>query len=166
MEKITNREQEIIFTNWTDKDFEGQWNKKIYKLTAGKSYYLPFYLAEHFANYLINREMMVKADEEYEKELIKRPNFDWDAQVKLRTGIESRIFGNLIEKQKMIDKCVTIIPIKEEDINIVRTKEIIIKEVVLKRDLRGKELKERFPSIDVQINNKALKESEKEEFEN
>ena len=58
MEKQTvDREQEIIFTNPTTEDFEGFWNKKVYRLKAGKAYYLPFYLAEHFAQGLVDREL-------------------------------------------------------------------------------------------------------------
>ena len=59
--KTIKRDQEIIFTNWTDEDFSHTYDmgyfggkdgkiwivrKRLYEFKAGKSYYIPFYLAE------------------------------------------------------------------------------------------------------------------------
>ena len=82
--RIIERDEEVIFHNWTDKDFTGVWidgphkvssspvsyspaKRKVYELTAGKSYYLPFYLAEKFA-----KEMGVPAKAEDDKIKLSR----------------------------------------------------------------------------------------------
>lgn len=57
-QKIIDREQEIVFTNFTDEAFECTWNgSRLYQFDSGKSYYLPFYLAETFATHLVDREL-------------------------------------------------------------------------------------------------------------
>ena len=131
MEKQTvERDQEIIFTNWTTKDFEGMWAKKIYKLAAGKAYYLPFYLAEHFAKHLVDRELN-----------------------------EKKLPTNHFSRQELIDKCVTILEVKPEDVGFIRPKEVPMKEVVLNRDERAKELKDKYGVEGMQVNQKALEQA-------
>lgn len=107
--QLIDREQEIIFTNFSDEDFDGRWNEsinhKVWRLKAGKSYYLPFYLAEHFAKHLVDRELDKK---------------------KLPT--------NHFSRQQLLDKCVTI-P-SNPDISMVQMKEVPVREVRLAAEER------------------------------
>lgn len=134
--KKISRDEEIIFTNWTDEDFDGVWDKKIYRMAAKKSFYLPFYLAEHFAKHLIDREL---------------------TKQKLSTSHFSR--------QGLLDKCISVMPKSEEDIAVIRPKEVKKEETLLKRDERVADLRERGINVDSQVNEKALKEAKEEEFE-
>lgn len=107
--QLIDREQEIIFTNFTDEDFEGRWNEAInhkkWTLKSGKSYYLPFYLAEHFAKHLVDRELDKK---------------------KLPT--------NHFTRQELMDKCVTIPA--NPDLSMVQMKEVPVREVRLAAEER------------------------------
>jgi len=47
----------MLFTNWTDEDFTYTWDGVEYDFKAGQSIYLQDYLAMHFANHLIDREL-------------------------------------------------------------------------------------------------------------
>ena len=141
--KVVTRDQQVVFTNWTEEDFEGTWDKQLYKFGAKKSYYLPFFLAEHFAKHLGNREI----------------NKTEAANRNVHVPI------NFSELQKMIDNCVEILPF-EEKIGVVVPERIPVKEVVLKRDVRNQEVTERFGEVGAQINKKALKQAEEsDEFE-
>ena len=160
--KIISRDQEIIFRNWTDEDFTGKWDKKLYPLKAKKSYYLPFYLAEHIAKHLADREYNKVFNEKLE-ELKKSTGGQLD-----RRNLEHRVQNSpevsRISRQEFLDKCVTFIP-TEENVDVVKPKEVIMKEVVLRKDERGQELQERYGDIGVQINKKALDQQEKDQFE-
>lgn len=107
--QLIDREQEIIFTNFTDEDFDGRWNEsinhKVWRLKAGKSYYLPFYLAEHFAKHLVDRE------------LNKR-----------------NLPTNHFSRQELLDKCVTIPA--NPDLSMVQMKEVPVREVKLAAEER------------------------------
>ena len=163
--KIVSREQEIIFTNWTDEDFEGMWSKKIYKFTAGKSYYLPFYLAEHFAKHLADREYNKVFNTKLEE--MKNKVGDQVDRKTLEHRVQNTIDIRNISLQQFLDKCVTIIPNDEKDINVVRTKEVPMKEVVLRRDERAQDLKDKFgDTLGAQVNQKALDQQEEFEVEN
>ena len=45
------------FTNFSDENFIGVYDKVEYKLKAGETMMFPSYLAEHFAKHLIDREI-------------------------------------------------------------------------------------------------------------
>jgi len=47
-----------LFTNWTNEDFTGYWDGKGKTISAGKSLWMPDYLAKHFAKHLTNRELL------------------------------------------------------------------------------------------------------------
>ena len=158
--KIVNREQEIIFSNWTEEDFDGMWDKKIYKLKAGKSYYLPFYLAEHFAKHLGEREYNKVFNSKLEEFKEKTAGTVDRRQLEHRVSNSPEV--SKLSLQELMDKCV-VIPNQEEEIGVVRPKEVEVKEVLLKRDERGEALEEKFPGLPVQVNRKALEQ--KEEFE-
>ena len=164
--EITSREQEIIFTNWTNSEFKGVWDKKLYNLESGKSYYLPFYLAEHFAKHHADREYYTAFNKKL-AELKETIGSQVDRQtLEHRVRNSNEVFKLSI--QDMIDKCVTVIP-EQDKIDVVRPKEVKLKEVVLRRDERAEELREKYgDKIEVQANEKALrqaKEEDKEEFE-
>lgn len=162
--KVLSRDQEIIFKNWTNEDFEGIWDKKIYKLITQKSYYLPFYLAEHFGQKLIDRELIRLANEEIDNELERSKGFSFDDRKKMKEEVTRKWLVNHSLRQEMMDKCVEIIPVDENSINMVRPKEVIMKEVVLKRDIRGEKLEEELGTgLGVQINRKALQQAKQEE---
>ncbi|MCR4278110.1 MAG: hypothetical protein NUV85_03830, partial [Candidatus Berkelbacteria bacterium] len=102
--KITNRDQEIVLTNFTSEDFDGKWAKKIYRLKAGKSYYLPFYLAEHFAKHLVDHELNTRATEAIAELRKIDPRID-QKEVDRR---EQGIIGNLVLRQQLMDKCIEV----------------------------------------------------------
>lgn len=139
--QTVERDQEIIFANWTDKDFDGMWNKRIYPLKAGRSYYLPFYLAEHFAKHLVDRELNRMADKEFDEEIqrVGNPVGFFDRQ-KVKEEIQKRIFSDAALRQKLFDQCVQI-PDGSTP-GLVRAKEVPMREVKLNRDLRNEELRE------------------------
>lgn len=141
MEKqIIDREQEIVFTNPTAEDYEGFWNKKIYRLKAGKSYYLPFYLAEHFAQGLTDRELNKK-------------------------GLPTNHFS----RQELMDKCVTITEPSEIGVVVpkeVPVKEVILATEERREDYVDKGI---VAASDIPVRAKKrqpiIKEEEKEKFE-
>lgn len=47
----------ILFTNWTNHDFTGRWNKKDRTIKRGESLVLPKYLARHYSHQLAVDEM-------------------------------------------------------------------------------------------------------------
>lgn len=167
--KVIRRDQEIVFTNFTDKDFTGMWDKRLYPLKAGKSYYLPFYLAEHFAKHLAEREYWRTFNDK-----LQELKTQIGSQVDRRT-LEHRVQNsnevNKLSLQEMIDKCVTVLPETEDSINIVRPKEIKVREAVLRRDLRSQDLSEKYglPTSSsagggaLQMNKEALRQAEQEE---
>ena len=129
--KVIDREQEIIFTNWTDRDFEHTWNKKVYRFKANKSYYLPFYLAEHFGRHLVTRELNEKAAAEIKRVRDADPRID----AKVVQQIEQSVIGNSLTRQEMMDKCVIIT--EAENVGIVTPKEVPMREVKLKAQERS-----------------------------
>lgn len=165
--KLVSRTQEIIFTNWSDEELNATYDLgtnggvdiKSYKLTAHKSYYIPFYIAEEFARILANRE--------YQK--VWKQNFE---KVRAETGLlvdrrtqehQATSLTNL-NRQELIDRCVTIIPVPE-DIKMVFPQEVKFREVVLNRDERNLEF-EKKTGVASQVNRKAIRQKEKdEEFE-
>lgn len=159
--QTVRRDQEIIFTNWTEEEFTDTWDKKIYKLAPGKSYYLPFYLAEKFAKNLADREYNKAWQIAFEKHSKKSSNMT-RAQIENLATQDTKL-----NRQEMIDKCVTIIPEKPEDVGMVRPKEVPLKEVVLRRDERAVDLEAKYGNVGSQVNRKALKQAETsdEEFE-
>lgn len=128
--RIIDREQEIIFTNWTGEDFEHTWNKKIYRFKAQKSYYLPFYLAEHFGRHLVQREINRKASEEIHSIRSIDPRIDMK-EVERR---EQAILNNASLRQEYMDKCVIVT--NPENVGIVTPREASTREVKLKADER------------------------------
>ena len=124
--KLVDREQEVIFTNWTDRDFEHTWNKRLYRFKANKSYYLPFYLAEHFAKHLVDRELNNRSAAEVAKIRAADPRID----SKEIQRVEQSILGNLQSRHELMDKCVEI-P-SEANVGFVSPKEVPMREVKLK----------------------------------
>lgn len=176
MDKQTiSRDQEVLFHNWTEKDHTGVWidgptkissspvtyspvRRKVYELKAGKSYYLPFYLAENFAREIADREYWTAFNKKLEVARSMKTNSNLD-----RKQIEHQVQNSeeirKLSKQEMMDKCVEII--ETDDINIIRPREVQMKEMMLNRDERAKELREKFPGIETpRVNEKAIKESE------
>lgn len=178
MEKRTvERDEEVIFTNWTDSDFSQSYDqgnmggkdgkswiakRKIYTFKAGKSYYIPFYLAELTAKHLADREYTKSFNKKLEELKMKVGD-----QIDRRT-LENRVSSSpevtKLSKQQMIDKCVEFIPQDLGGVESVKPEEVKMREVVLRRDERAQELKEKYPEIEVQMNKKAL-EQKNEEFE-
>lgn len=107
--QLIDREQEIIFTNFSDEDFDGRWNEainhKVWRLQSGKAYYLPFYLAEHFAKHLVDREL--------EKQNLPTNHFS---------------------RQEFLDRCVTIV--ENTEVGMVKMKEVPVREVKLAAEER------------------------------
>lgn len=116
--KLIDREDEIVFTNWTGEDYEGRWNfsknRKVYRLKAGKSYYLPFYLAEHFAKGLTDREL---------------------AKAELPTDHYSR--------QSFLDKCIQTQEPSPMEVERMQVKEVPLREVRLHTQERNAEYVDR-----------------------
>ena len=132
--QVTSREQEIVFTNFTTEDFDGKWNKKIYRLKANKSYYLPLFLAETFGNHLVQRELNRMAAEEVKKIRETDPRID-QKEVERR---EMAILSNTLLRQQLMDKCVTIT--EPTNVDYVSPREVPVREVVLKTNERSAEL--------------------------
>jgi hypothetical protein len=138
--QIIDREQEIIFTNYSDEDFDGRWNEsinhKVWKLKSGKSYYLPFYLAEHFARHLVDRELEKK-----------------------------NLPTNHFSRQALMDKCVTIPA--NPDITMVQMKEVPVREVRLATEERRENYIEKgnvAPSdIPARVHTSSVKQRKEEE---
>ncbi len=127
-----DRESEIIFTNFTDEMFEGQWNKKIWVLEAHDSYSLPFYLAQHFAKGLVDRELNRLAHIDLDKQPL--------ADAKLREAIEGRVIGNLGLRQQLMDKCADLTPKEGQEISVIRPRALPRQEIKLKTDERTEEM--------------------------
>lgn len=180
--KIVSRDQEVVFHNWTDKDFTGVWisggdkvssspvtyapvKRKVRELKAHKSYYLPFYEAEEYARQIADREYWTNFNKVLEKTRAEKGNERID-RLQLENLVKNSNEVRKMSRQEMMDKCVEIIP--NDNIEIAPAREVKIKEIMLRRDERAKELRERFPGIETpRVNEKAIKESEKsEEFEN
>lgn len=176
--KTVSRDQEVLFHNWTEKDYTGVWidgpykvssspvtyspvKRKIYELKAGKSYFLPFYLAEHFAREIADREYWTTFNEKLEEIRSKKINSNLDRR-QLEHQVQNSEEVRKLSRQEMRDKCVEII--ETDEVDIVRPHEFEIKQILLNRDERAKELREQFPGIETpRVNEKAIKESE--EFE-
>src|SRR3990167_1225869 len=128
---IKDREQQVAFTNFTEEDFDGKWNKKFWRMKAGKSYYLPFYLAEAFGRHLVDREInkMVAADKEKHLELTDR---------KVIEAREQAIVGNINLRQQLMDKCIAIK--QPVEVGFVTPQEIQTRETILKTNERSAEL--------------------------
>lgn len=183
--QIVERDQEVIFHNWTDKDFTGIWidgpyktssspvtyspaRRKVYEIKAGKSYYLPFYLAEKFAREITDREYWTAFNSKLE-EMRKAKGNERLERRQLEHLVQTSNEIRKLNRQEMMDKCVEII--EDQSVEMVKPKEVQMKEVVLERDKRGKEQADKYglPTSSsaggggVQVNQKALKEIE--EFE-
>lgn len=50
-------ETPILFVNFRDEEFTGQWDSKEFKFAPKETRWLPFWLAVHFAKHLVNDEM-------------------------------------------------------------------------------------------------------------
>lgn len=147
-----DREQEVVFTNWTDDEFVGVWNKKQWRMRGGRSFYLPFYLAEHFAKGLVDREILKKIQEEYDKELKEKgARLDYNGQRALREEVETRYLRNANLRQELFDKCVDVPKEGEISVDVVIPKEVPQEERVLHRDENVEKLKEKFPGIDKEV---------------
>lgn len=173
--KIINRDQQVVFHNWTDKDFTGVWieggdkvssspityspvRRKVYTLKTGKSYYLPFYLAEDFARQIADREYWTAFNRKLETMRGEKGNERLERR-QLENLVQTSNEIRKLSRQEMMDKCVEIID--TDDVDMIRPEEVKIEEVMLKRDERAKELRERFPGIETpRVNEKAIKESE------
>ena len=181
MEKqIVERDQEVIFHNWTDKDYVGVWidggykvssspiayspiKRRVYEIKAGKSVYVPFYLAEHFAREIADREYWTSFNKKLENIRSEKGNERLERK-QLEGLVQNSDEIRKLSRQEMMDKCVEIID--SENVEIVHPREVKVKEVMLNRDERAKELREKYPGIETpRVNEKAIKES-KEEFEN
>jgi|SRR3990167_1555037 len=127
--KQIDREEEIVFTNFTKEEYDGMWNKKVYRMEAGKSYYLPFYLAEHFAQGLVDRELN-RAMDAARKKLAPRDRSDR----KRIEEIEFQILKNSGTRQQMMDKCIEKMEDKEVQVEIIHPKEVP-REVVESRSM-------------------------------
>lgn len=135
--KVIDRDQEIVFTNFTNLDYEGRWAKKIYEIKAGKSYYLPFYLAEHFGQGLVDREL---------NRLVEEDKKTWPATIdqKERERRETAIIGNYQLRQQLMDKCV--IPTNQE-VGIISPTRVPMREVPLKTQQRSADLVDKDPTL-------------------
>ena len=132
--QVIDREQEIVFTNYTDEDFEGKWNKKIYLIKAHKSYYLPFYLAEHFGKHLVDREINKMAAMEVEKITTANPAADR----KIIETKEKSILTNVVVRQELMDRCVELK--NPATIDAAQTRVVQMREArPLKTQIRSKE---------------------------
>ena len=122
----------MIFTNFSDEEFSGKWNKRPYKaIRPGGSVYLPFYLAENFAKHLVDRELN-KMVAKYRAE---HPEL---TEAKVIEQRELAILNNLNLRQELMDKCVA--PTENTDIGIVTPREVATRDVVLKTNMRSQEL--------------------------
>lgn len=91
--------QEVkLFTNFSEEEFIGVWNKKPYPFKPSASQPLPGYLAEHFAKHLIDREI--------NKRINKGEKTD--------SGHEL-MTNNKVEREKYMNKCVTNLGDEVED---------------------------------------------------
>ena len=159
--KIIDREQEIVFTNYTDKDFDGRWNKKTYRLKAKKSYYLPFYMAELFGKHLVDRELNERAA----KEIKEIRNIDPRIDQKEVDRRERGILTNKTLRQELMDKCVQLTEPKELD--FITPRLAPTREVVLKTQQRSAEMvKEgKVVASDLGPKNQPKEEAPEESFE-
>lgn len=111
-QQIRDREQEIIFTNWTEEDFVGTWNfsknHRLYRVKAKTSVYLPFYMAETFANHLVDEELNRR---------------------KLPTNHASR--------QQLMDQCIQLV---NDTIERAGVQEVQLREVKLRTNERSERL--------------------------
>lgn len=135
-----DRDTEIIFTNFTSKDFEGQWNKKIYVLKAGRQYYLALYLAEHFAKHLVDRELNDMAQAEIKSIRAIDPRID-QREVERR---EQAILSNPVLRQELMDKCVGT---EDKPVDRSDTKYVPMREVPLKTQERSADLVAKDPTL-------------------
>ncbi|MEG7973073.1 hypothetical protein, partial [Listeria monocytogenes] len=69
--------------------------------------YLPFYLAEHFAKHLVDRELYKISAQEIEKEL-SGSRLSYDDRKRAENRIEERVLKNATLRQELIDKCVNV----------------------------------------------------------
>ena len=128
MQQIIDREQEIVFTNFTKEAFEMTWNgRRLYHFEAGKSYYLPFYLAETFAKHLVDRELNNQADT-FSKANPTMPMNE-------RQFKEQSILNNSTTRQELMDQCVKL-PEDPASIRLNDVRRVPLREVKLQSDLR------------------------------
>lgn len=83
-----------LFTNFSDKVFEGYWNGKPRVFQPGQSLYMPDYLAKHFAKHLANRELL-------------RIGLERDTSPKLKTRQDGTEFIDNENFNKMFNKAYT-----------------------------------------------------------
>lgn len=177
MKKTIARDEEVIFKNWTDRDFtqtydhgafggkDGkQWfpRRKAYTFKAGKSYYVPFYLAELSAKNIADREYTTAFNAKLTEVKGQLGNTLDRATIEHRVQTSPEV--SKLSHQEMMDKCVEQLPENMADVEIVKPEEVKMREVLLHRDERGAEIKEKYPDVQVQVNQKAI--DQKEEFEN
>ena len=151
--KKIDREEEVVFTNWTDEDYIGRWDfankrrewvfEKRISEKQGRNFYVPFYLAEHFAKGLVQREINKLA----EKERNKIPKgTEHRRYLELAKVIDQKYLTNNKLRQEMMDKCVKGLSddgTEEEPIVRVKLREVPKEEVeLLNRDIRGARIEE------------------------
>ena len=132
--KIIDREQEIIFTNYTGEDFEGRWNKKVYRLKAGRSYYLPFYLAEHFGKHLVDRELNKMATAKIKDIRAIDPRID-QREVDRQ---EQAIYHDVALRQELMDRCVVVT--NPAAVDHATPEEVPLREIPLKTNIRSADM--------------------------
>lgn len=140
--KKIDREEEVVFSNWTDEDYVGRWDfakkRREWVLEKGKKVLCPFYLAEHFAIGLVQREINKLANKERE-EIPKKT--EHRRYLKLGEIIDQKYLTNNKLRQEMMDKCVKGLSddgIEEEPIVRVKLREVPEEEIMLlNRDIRG-----------------------------
>jgi len=94
----------LLFTNFTDEDFVGVWDKKEYKIKAGQAIYFEDHLVSHFAKHLSNREMRKTGrrivDEPYKTEMVKKcnPALMW-RQGKHQVTVDTKVLENITEEE-------------------------------------------------------------------
>lgn len=169
MEKqIVSRDQEVIFHNWTDQDHLGVWiegptknepvRRRVWELKAKKSYYVPFYAAEKFAREIADREYWTAFNSKLESMRMEKGNDRLDRR-QLESLVQNSNDIRKLSKQELMDKCIEIM--EPDNLEMVRPKEVKIKEVLLKRDERAKMLRDKYPGLETpMVNEKAIRESE------
>lgn len=106
---VFDPERRFVFTNWTDEEFKGYWDKREYVFKAGDVRELPMYLAYHFCKHLIDRELhkqnrdMAVADPEARRPLEEKTireimaNEESPERVALREEIRKEVMAQIGE---------------------------------------------------------------------
>lgn len=103
-----------LFTNWTDRDFEGQWGGVKRVIKAGEYIEVPEYLAYHYTKHLVDREIQNDNKAQFLGVEEVRAPYEAKTMTLIADGVDSPALKSLKEKIKAETQA----EMKNADVNV------------------------------------------------